>query len=129
MNKRVKNKWVKALRSGKYKKTTGALRKNLGKDKVGYCCLGVLCDLYAKEVGGTWNSTSDFVVSKKEISISVLPQSVRDWAGLKSSEGDFGVEGVKRKTKGSKYSTLTDINDVMEKKGFNYIADVIEKHL
>jgi hypothetical protein len=38
--------WIAALRSGKYKKETGQLRKNEG-----YCCLGVLCDLQNK---GEW---------------------------------------------------------------------------
>lgn len=38
--------WIAALRSGKYKKETGHLRKNKG-----YCCLGVLCDLQNK---GEW---------------------------------------------------------------------------
>lgn len=35
--------WVKALRSGKFKQTEGVL-----KDKNGYCCLGVLCELEEK---------------------------------------------------------------------------------
>jgi hypothetical protein len=38
--------WIAALRSGKYKKETGQIRKNEG-----YCCLGVLCDLQNK---GEW---------------------------------------------------------------------------
>ena len=37
--------WVKALRSGEYKQTTGQLRKDDG-----HCCLGVACDLYGKHV-------------------------------------------------------------------------------
>jgi len=37
LKKKVKNTWVKALRSGKYNQTQEAL-----KDKTGFCCLGVL---------------------------------------------------------------------------------------
>lgn len=37
MDKKLKMKWLKALRSGKYKQTTGTLH---GGDA--YCCLGVL---------------------------------------------------------------------------------------
>ena len=37
MNKSIKKLWIKALRSGKFKQTTGVLC-----DKTGYCCLGVL---------------------------------------------------------------------------------------
>lgn len=36
----VKEKWVAALESGKYPQIRGALRS-----VVGYCCLGVLCDI------------------------------------------------------------------------------------
>lgn len=42
MNKRLKARWIKALRSGKYKQTTGTM-----KDAAGYCCLGVLRELIA----------------------------------------------------------------------------------
>lgn len=38
MPKAVKDKWLKALRSGKYKQGQGMLRDDEG----GYCCLGVL---------------------------------------------------------------------------------------
>lgn len=37
MNKKIKTKWINALRSNRYKQTTGAL-----KERSSYCCLGVL---------------------------------------------------------------------------------------
>lgn len=40
MDKKLKAKWVKALRSGKYPQSTGYLYDAFGG---GYCCLGVLC--------------------------------------------------------------------------------------
>ena len=40
MKKKLKRKWVKALRSGEYCQTEGSLI-----DEKGYCCLGVLCDV------------------------------------------------------------------------------------
>jgi len=40
MNKVLKAKWVKALRSGKYKQGTRWLQANER-----FCCLGVLCEL------------------------------------------------------------------------------------
>ncbi len=43
LTKKLKTRWIKALRSGKYKQTTGSL-----KDCTGFCCLGVLCDLVDK---------------------------------------------------------------------------------
>ena len=41
MDKRIKKKWVDALRSGKYKQGQGRLK---GVDDT-YCCLGVLCKI------------------------------------------------------------------------------------
>jgi hypothetical protein len=41
MDSSIKQKWVSALRSGKYIQATGALR-----NEDGFCCLGVLCDVY-----------------------------------------------------------------------------------
>lgn len=45
MDKNIKKKWLKALKSGKYHKTTGSLFKKSRKadHKFNYCCLGVLC--------------------------------------------------------------------------------------
>jgi hypothetical protein len=40
----VKAKWVAALRSGKFKQTEGRLA-----DERGFCCLGVLCEIYKEE--------------------------------------------------------------------------------
>src|SRR6185503_20826939 len=40
MDKKLKAKWVKALRSGDYEQTNYALH-----DSGGYCCLGVLCSV------------------------------------------------------------------------------------
>lgn len=40
MDAELKGKWVKALRSGKYKQGAGYLNSVRG-----FCCLGVLCDI------------------------------------------------------------------------------------
>jgi hypothetical protein len=45
----LKQRWLDALRSGKYKQGKGALRT--GKDH--FCCLGVLCDISG---AGEWES-------------------------------------------------------------------------
>lgn len=41
MKKRLKNQWIKALRSGEYKQG----RQRLRSSKEEFCCLGVLCDI------------------------------------------------------------------------------------
>lgn len=51
MDQKVKTRWLKALRSGKYEQTTGVLCEPVLPDLDGnpttkaYCCLGVLCDV------------------------------------------------------------------------------------
>jgi hypothetical protein len=47
MKNNVARRWANALRSGKYRKTTGSLKRTDGS----YCALGVLCDLYKKQGG------------------------------------------------------------------------------
>lgn len=107
MNKTIKQKWLKALRSGKYKQTQGYL-KNEG----GYCCLGVLCDLAAKEGIGTWDG--DYFSSGYITVDGLLPARVMKWAGLSRN---YGITYKK--------STLDSLND--NGSSFKEIADIIEK--
>src|SRR6478752_1443394 len=54
MDPEVKARWVKALKSGDYQQAEGALVKDAR-----HCCLGVLCDMFAKDHGlKTWNSAT-----------------------------------------------------------------------
>lgn len=84
MNTEVKQKWIDALRSGKYDQGSEKLRSVQG-----YCCLGVLCDLYSKEQGSEWEFRGYDETDHKpqdywsfEDQWEFLPESVRDWAGL-----------------------------------------------
>jgi hypothetical protein len=134
MNQEVKDKWLKALRSGKYKQGKFALKRA---DDT-FCCLGVLCDLYHKEGNGYWEAPlppewhpsfgppspqfapkQSFIAKDgfQEHSNSVLPDSVMEWADLDDIDPDV-IE--------SDY-TLSTLND--SGSDFNFIADVIEKEL
>lgn len=42
------DKWIDALRSGKYKQGKGNLKKHIVNDEYSYCCLGVLADIERK---------------------------------------------------------------------------------
>ena len=84
MNTEVKQKWIDALRSGKYDQGSEKLRSVQG-----YCCLGVLCDLYSQEQDAEWEfrgiaetnlQPQDYWYFEGESEF--LPESVRDWAGL-----------------------------------------------
>ena len=107
MNERVKQLWVEALRSGEYKQCNYSLRRDESK-VISYCCLGVLCELYARE-----HSHFDWA----QIGIRTwLPVYVMHWAGLTKPDPE------------PKYGdhTLSDLND---RAGYNFeqIAEVIEK--
>lgn len=45
MKKSIKNRWVKALRSGKFKQGFGKLKQDEG-DAIKYCCLGVAIEVF-----------------------------------------------------------------------------------
>ena len=121
----IKQKWVAALRSGKYEQTEGVLRNNEG-----YCCLGVLCDLYAKETGMEWfTNNDDFTMHGND---TMLPHEVRVWAHLADEFGGYvEVETDEGGAANPSYlanPSLTELNDKWQY-DFKQIADVIEEQL
>jgi hypothetical protein len=110
MNPQIKQKWVSVLRSGEYQQTQGRLRTDNG-----FCCLGVLCDLYGKEHNVEWEPGCDnhyeFQGNNASLSLYVV-----EWSGLEGSNPY--VDGGK---------TLSLLND--SGKTFEEIADVIEEQL
>jgi hypothetical protein len=117
MNPRIKADWVTALRSTKYRQVRGALREQLPGKHVGYCCLGVLCDVAKEEVAGKWtgNQLTRFN--------HVINGEMIESGGALSHEFSKYVEVTP-----SQESTLIGMNDD-EKKSFKEIADYIEKNL
>ena len=120
MNKDVKALWLDALRGGEYEQGEGALRRGFADiDESFYCCLGVLCDLYAKSVENSpaWTSGDGYGLryGGRE---SYPPYFVLEWAGLDDEEGFFvkGYGGM---------SSLAEMND--HGRTFEEIANVIEK--
>lgn len=126
MNKEIKQKWIEALRSGKYKQGTAALRKKdyLQKGKPEFCCLGVLCEIAIKE--GVIKDPKKYdryyntYLYPEIYGDQLLPLKVVKWAGLE--DVNPSVIGPLGKT-----TSLADLND----KGFNFteIADLIEQKL
>ena len=118
MNPKVKEFWVKALRSGKYKQT-----RNVLADNKGFCCLGVLCDLYQPEYWTyrSYDESLDHLTFLNET--EVLPKEVAEWAGLNGDSWDN--PNVIYKNKPTYLATLNDT----EKLTFNQTADIIEEQL
>jgi hypothetical protein len=78
MNEQIKQKWVEALTSGEYKQGRNCLNDGFG----GFCCLGVLSDLYAKEQNFKWgdDGRGNFCLDGE---IYTTPKTVQAWSGLK----------------------------------------------
>ena len=122
MDQRVKKMWIKALESGKYKQTRGNLASRLDDEKrpterSGFCCLGVLCDLYEKEKK----------VESIDFSNFVPPKEVLLWAGIDDlSTSEVKLPGLKDKYGNDAHLVL--LNDG-RKYNFSKIAQVIREKL
>jgi len=126
MNPEVKQKWIGALRSGKYEQGSEKLRSVSG-----YCCLGVLCDLYAQEHNTEWEfrgneetnlQPQDYWYFDKESEF--LPESVMNWAKLFRNPM-LRIEDVDEMFEvNEEVSTLND-----EGYSFSTIADLIEAQM
>jgi hypothetical protein len=76
MKPEIKTKWLAALRNGVYKQGKNKLRtSDAGTHR--YCCLGVLCDLHAKETNQKWTDANDYLGC-----YHALPAEVCTWAEL-----------------------------------------------
>ena len=129
MRKEVAKKWIKALRSGKYKQGQEYLKYYNQKHQPRHCCLGVLCELYNDEMKKNHKKTlsikTDFDGSplkngyvKFDGKHDFLPSVVRKWAGIKNRDGKIN--------RGS-YNSLAGMND--SGKTFKTISNVIEKNV
>jgi hypothetical protein len=94
MKKAIKAKWLKALRSGKYTKGRGCLRRHRSGKKDTFCCLGVLCDLHAKETGKAWLIEPGSCAYGD--ARAYLPSNVQRWAGMKNDSGVLPEDFVTR---------------------------------
>lgn len=104
MKKAMAMKWVRALRSGKYKQGTSRLKTTFCSETPEYCCLGVLCEI----TNSKFRATQGF-----------LPQAVvRKTGMLDPWSGEVG-----RIEQGA----LINMNDVRNY-SFKSIANYIEKN-
>jgi hypothetical protein len=137
MNPEVKQKWIDALRSDKYEQGSEKLRS-----VTGYCCLGVLCDLYSQE--HNYNTQWQFrgydengdETNPQPMDYwyfgdqsEFLPESVMNWAELKTPNPNVRVDVEDNEDEDNWYYTdeLSNIND----SGYNFsqIANLIETQL
>lgn len=144
----VKQWWIEALESGEYKQGSGNLRIRAGRENApddgqseGWCCLGVLCDIYHKITGeGSWSSNEEarsvafhtrYVADDGELvedrSAHYLPTVVAQWAGL------GGTNPIPRWEEGERPDQTTDPKDVsyahLNDKGWSFqaIASIVRR--
>ncbi len=112
MKPKFKSKWLKALRSGRYRQADGSL-----KDEGAYCCLGVLCNV----IGVRWR--------KHETESAMVPFiGGKEVSARDSDTGLLGAGLLRKVGMGRNTQTaLALMND--EGKSFDEIADYIEKRL
>ncbi len=104
MKNELKQKWLEALRSGKYAQGVGFLRSGDN-----FCCLGVLCDISGKQ----WIGDED-----GQYSTADAPE---EWSLLNhDTQAEFGLAE-------DQMFALTQMND--RGKTFTEIADHIEKSI
>lgn len=129
MNKNVMKKWVKALRSGKYKQGQGLLKQTTEQNKASHCCLGVLCEIYNEDMRKSKKKTLSEQryngIHKFNKQPESLPKTVQKWAGLFSKVGDFRNVDRNDITSYGDFASLADMNDLGC--SFKKIAKTIEK--
>ena len=86
----VYNIWIKALRSGKYEQTDSMLRSPAihSEESDKFCCLGVLCDLAAKDGGEQWN----LVGYGEKYETDFLPTHMRRYIKMQRNEQQMLVK-------------------------------------
>lgn len=128
MKQEIAERWAGKLESGDYPQTTGALNRVVGDgDKpIGFCCLGVLCEIAVEDGIVTKKLRSPYADAMwygRENSLdfngstAFLPPEVYKWAGLKGDSVWFDVTEI--------VDTLNDDTEVIELKDGRKIASAI----
>lgn len=142
MKKEIAKKWVRALRSKKYRQARGVLKTKTKSGSVSHCCLGVLCELYQQERKKAKKPemvVDDFPAGNSGLEVrrsnrifefdgsnTVLPDAVQAWAGMYDDAGCFRGD-FRLETRNKFYSGLAEMND--DGCRFSTIADTIEKYV
>lgn len=101
-------KWVEALRGPEYKQ---------GRNRLAYggshCCLGVACEVAIKNGVPISRINREGEIYFDE-SYAVLPVSIREWLGLNSTEGRYGIDRSLASDNDSGGKTFAEIAAIIE---------------
>lgn len=116
MDKKIKQKWINALRSGEYRQGKFCLSKKDEDGNMKYCCLGVLTHLINPNHPDLKIKCED---GRQKSYGALLPSDIMEVAGLSSNDPKV--------KKNNCNTSLAGLND--DKSSFEEIADVIEEQL
>jgi hypothetical protein len=116
MHQKIKAEWVTALRSGEYQQGREQLHSSGGH----YCCLGVLCDLYARAHAVPLDT--NLYADEGDTELPAI--EIVKWAGLKVNDPVLVIDGSKLNA-----SVHNDGSPDVRQRTFFEIADAIEAQL
>jgi hypothetical protein len=138
--KRNRKAWLEALRSGKFKQTTGKLKSRNG----AYCCLGVACevagipsvyqegeylygdpDILKALTDPKWDGMFDNALDYVRYDSTSLPPIAQEWLGVTDS-GPRLAKPIEVRP-GVMETSLIELNDNYGW-SFEQIADAVEKY-
>lgn len=109
--------WLEALESGKYAQAHGQLRAPLYREDgtpisgaIGYCCLGVACELAKLEFRAPTADGSGGYMWDGHGSNGFMPEGSEAIIGLHSSDGGFRTP-LKDQKEQKYYTSLAELND------------------
>jgi len=128
--------WVAALRSGDYQQGQSALKTASGS----FCCLGVACDLAAKQGvtefradpcgcgNAECNSGRGYTDDYGSVATGTLPNNVRHWLGLESAGGSLKESIEYSAPEADQPRKATDLITLNDEANWDFakIADLIE---
>ncbi|MEB3367383.1 hypothetical protein [Saccharopolyspora mangrovi] len=119
MDEGIKNHWIEALESGRYRPGTGALRETRADGGDSFCCLGVLADLIKPEA---WRGKCD-----DQLGSSLWRHGETDtFSGLGLLRQDIGesvgLDLVQQKR-------LAELNDAADPPSYEAVVSYIKEHL
>ena len=128
MNADVKQKWVEALRSGKFKQGRCHLKWEAD-DGMRHCCLGVLCELYVEVTDhAEWVPDPNSLIKNQILDDhnGTLPPDVQQWADLPINDPHLLAQPYNKPD--ADYHFITELNDNLNY-DFKQLAELIEKQL
>lgn len=128
----MQTKWLEALESGDYAQCKRSLKGDIGlglkqeaSGQIGYCCLGVLCEIAGLEWHEEGDDKSNYFRFGEDTSNGYLPTGFAETVGLANSWGTL-KKSITFKFKGEDRTshTLADLNDEFDQ-SFKDIAAYI----